>query len=210
MSAHLDNTRPVLFTCRPGFLRFKRVFDLLVSLILVPAFLLTGLVLLIVNPFLNPGPLFFAQDRMGRGCRPFRAWKFRSMLGAAEIARGPYDPAEDQRITTLGQFLRRTRLDELPQIINVLKGEMSLIGPRPDYLAHARRYLEEIPGYRERHVVRPGISGYAQITVGYAETPESVREKVAADLWYIRNASIRLDCWIAWRTFVTVLHGLGR
>lgn len=195
---------------RRGFLIFKRAFDIAVSLVLLPPLVLAGLALLLLNPAFNRGRLFYVQPRMGRDCVAFRAWKFRTMIPAAAVTRGPYDPPEDQRITRLGQVLRRTRLDELPQIINVLKGEMSLIGPRPDYIVHALRYLGEVPGYRERHAMRPGISGYAQITLGYVDSLEGVRSKTAADLHYIGNASIRLDCWIAWRTFVTVLRGLGR
>lgn len=210
MNTHLDKRSPSLSGAGRGYLVFKRVFDILLSLVLLPVLVIVAVLLLIVNPGLNPGPLFYRQERMGRDCRPFRPWKFRSMVGTREIRRGPYDPPEDHRITRLGMFLRRTRLDELPQIINVLTGEMSLIGPRPDYLPHAQAYLHEVPGYRERHVMRPGISGLAQITVGYAATADGVRAKTDADLWYIHHASAWLDLRIAWRTCVTVLRGMGR
>ncbi len=210
MSTNLDKATASQSGTRQMFLAFKRGFDLAVSFMLLPILALAALTLLFLNPFLNPGPLFYFQDRMGRDCRSFRVWKFRTMADTREIRRGPYDPPEDHRIAPLGEFLRRTRIDELPQIVNVLKGEMSLIGPRPDYLAHAQWYVHEVPGYRERHVMRPGISGYAQVTLGYAATTEGVRQKTAADLYYIRNASVRLDTWIVWRTFLTILHGLGR
>ena len=104
---------------------------------------------------------------------------------------------------------RSTRLDEVPQFFNVLRGEMSLIGPRPDYLPHARVYLETIPGYRARHRVLPGISGLAQTEVGYAQGIDATRRKVDADLIYIGNASISLDLWLTWRTIRTVLLGKG-
>lgn len=209
MSIHLDRSTAAQAERRRGFLAFKRVFDLAVSLLLLPVLVLLMLVLLVLNPLLNRGPLFFLQERMGFGCHPFRTIKFRTMLTAPAIKRGPYDPPELHRVTAFGRLLRRTRIDELPQIINVLKGEMSLIGPRPDYIVHARRYLAEIPGYRQRHVMRPGISGLAQVTVGYVATPEGVRAKTEADLRYIRDSSIPFDIWIAAQTFLTVIRGLG-
>lgn len=188
--------------------RAKRALDLLVAaLLLLPAFLLTALLLL--NPGFNRGPLFFRQARMGLGCRPFQAWKFRTMAECQGPGRGAFDPLELHRITPLGGLLRRSRLDELPQVLNVLRGEMSLIGPRPDYWDHALHYLDAVPGYRERHAVRPGISGYAQTELGYAEGLDGVHAKVEADLLYVRHASLRLDLWIAWRTLAVVLGRQG-
>ncbi len=118
--------------------------------------------LLIANPFLNRGPLLFIQKRMGRECNHFMAIKFRTMTCVSEMSRGADDPLEVNRITPLGGFLRKTRMDEIPQIINVLRGEMSLIGPRPDCFEHAETYLNTIAGYRERHAALPGISGLAK------------------------------------------------
>ncbi len=194
---------------RVGYAVFKRAFDIVGVLALMPVFFGVALFLVVVNPRSNPGPLFFRQDRMGRHCRPFQAWKFRSMVEAEAIDRGPFDALETHRITPLGRFLRRTRLDELPQVLNVLRGEMSLIGPRPDYLAHAIVYLREVPGYRERHAVRPGISGLAQVTHGYVDGLDGVHAKVAQDLRYIREASVATDLSIAWRTVLTVLRREG-
>ena len=196
-------------TVVPSFLVFKRVFDLVGAFLILGLALPVGLVLLVVNPFVNPGPLLYRQTRMGRGCRPFTALKFRSMLDGAAGARGAWDGIEHDRITPFGRFLRRTRLDELPQCWNVLRGDMSLIGPRPDFYDHALEYVSTIPGYRDRHAVRPGVSGYAQTELGYAEGREAVRRKVEADLHYIRNRSIRLDLWIAWRTIIVILRRQG-
>ena len=190
----------------------KRGFDLGLCLLLLPALLTAALLLVLLNPFANRGPLFFVQERMGQGCRPFRAWKFRTMASpprGAAIARGAFDALDAHRITPLGRWLRRSHLDELPQVLNVLRGEMSLIGPRPDYLEHARIYLEAVPGYRERHQMRPGISGYAQIELGYAAGLEGVRAKVGADLHYVRHASLALDLRIAARTLLAVLGRRG-
>jgi lipopolysaccharide/colanic/teichoic acid biosynthesis glycosyltransferase len=188
----------------------KRVFDIGFStLVLLPAMLVVVLALLLANPFYNPGPLFYAQKRMGRDCKPFRALKFRSMRVTPRDRRGPDDPVDLHRITPLGHVLRRSRFDELPQILNVYRGDMSLIGPRPDYFRHAHHYMRAIPDYRARHMVRPGISGLAQIRHGYAEGMDATRRKTGADLDYIRNASLKLDLWIFWRTIVTVVNLRG-
>lgn len=193
----------------PFFEATKRAADIAVSLAILPVVLLVGLFLLLANPFANPGTLLFRQQRMGRDCRPFTAYKFRSMRPESEVSRRADDPLEAHRITPLGARLRRMRLDELPQIVNVLKGDMSLIGPRPDFYDHACVYVETIPGYRLRHVVRPGISGLAQTEIGYVQGIEATRRKVRADLHYIANSSLRLDAWIFWRTLVVVLRRDG-
>ncbi|MBA84265.1 MAG: glycosyl transferase [Rhodobacteraceae bacterium] len=186
----------------------KRVFDILMSLFLMPVLIGLMVVLLVLNPFFNKGSLFFVQSRMGRNCRAFRAIKFRTMI-EAQVTRGPNDPLERDRITRLGGFLRRTRLDEVPQILNVLLGDMSLIGPRPDYYDHAVTYLETVQGYRERHLVRPGISGLAQTEVGYVEGIEATQRKVQADLFYITHTGFALEAWIFWRTLMTVFGRAG-
>jgi len=187
----------------------KRVFDLGGVVLLLLPLGVAVLALVLLNPWLNRGPLFFVQERMGRHGHPFRAWKLRTMVAAERIERGAFDPLDSHRITPLGRVLRRTRLDELPQVVNVLRGEMSLIGPRPDYLPHALVYADTVPGYRERHAVKPGISGLAQTEVGYVDGPEGVQAKVAADLHYVRHASLRLDLWITWRTLAVVLGRKG-
>ena len=123
--------------------------------------------------------------------------------------RSAEDPLEHDRITPLGHLLRRSRIDELPQVVNVLRGEMSLIGPRPDYFHHARRYMRSVPGYRRRHDVRPGISGLAQTDLGYVDCSEGTRRKVALDLRYVEEMSLRLDLYVFWRTLVTVFGRKG-
>jgi len=187
----------------------KRIFDILASLLLMVILVPTAMLLVILNPLFNRGPLFFVQERMGKGCLPFKAIKFRSMTHIGEIIRGHEDPIEIERITPLGKLMRKCRIDELPQIINVLKGDMSLIGPRPDYFEHARAFQASVPGYTERHVVRPGISGLAQVEIGYVEGCEGTRKKVAADLRYIRNAGFRMELTLIWKTLLTVLGFRG-
>lgn len=187
----------------------KRCFDYVcATLLLVPLALLASM-LMVVNPFLNRGPLWFVQDRMGHRCQRFRAIKFRTMTVADGGHRGAFDGLEKDRITVLGRILRKSRIDELPQIINILRGEMSLIGPRPDAYAHALIYTQSIPGYRARHEAIPGISGLAQTEVGYVDGRAGVHRKVAADLRYIANVSLRLELWIVWRTLVVVMTQRG-
>jgi len=187
-----------------GYKVSKRFFDITMSILLLPVFFVGYLFLIVANPFLNRGPIFFVQSRMGLNCAPFKAIKFRTMTCTTEAIRGAHDPLEINRITRLGSFLRKARLDEIPQIINVLRGEMSLIGPRPDSYEHAKTYVDLVPGYKERHVILPGITGLAQTEVGYVEGVDGTRLKVAADLEYIQNQCFRLDTWIFWRTLQTV------
>jgi lipopolysaccharide/colanic/teichoic acid biosynthesis glycosyltransferase len=191
------------------FWTVKRAADIVGSLILFPFFLLAAVVLLVLNPFRNRGPLFFTQTRMGRECQPFQALKFRSMSVANTIQRSHDDPVEHHRITSLGQLMRKSRVDELPQILNVLKGEMSLLGPRPDYFPHAEAFLASVPGYRERHCVRPGISGLAQVSLGYIEGSDATRAKVMKDLEYIENVSILAENRLVLDTIRTVFGRAG-
>lgn len=187
----------------------KRMFDIVVACFLLVPLTVFALVLIALNPIVNAGPLLFRQDRMGYLCKPFTALKFRSMGAAKGIARGAFDALETDRITPLGRFIRRTRIDELPQIINVLRGEMSLIGPRPDSYDHACVYLREVPGYAARHQVLPGISGLAQTEVGYVDGLDGIQRKVAADAFYIAHATFVFDLWITWRTLCVVLGRRG-
>ena len=156
-------------------------------------FFIVSIIILFINYLSNSGSLFFIQDRMGKNCCVFSAIKFRTMLPAKEITRKYDDPIETNRITPLGKVLRKTRIDELPQILNVLKGDMSLIGPRPDYYVHALEYLENVEGYRERHTIRPGITGLSQIRLGYVETLEATSKKTFIDNYYIKNLSYIIE-----------------
>lgn len=183
----------------------KRCFDVSASLLLLLILIPLAGVILILNPFLNRGKLFFVQKRMGRDCRPFYAIKFRSMKNIDQITRSADDLIEHDRITTLGRFLRKTHIDELPQVLNVLKGEMSLIGPRPDYYEHACAFKAAIPGYRDRHIIRPGITGLAQVDLGYIEGIDATRGKVAKDLYYIRHAGARQELLVFVATLVTIV-----
>ena len=188
----------------------KRLFDILTCIALLPLLLLISAILLFINYIFNPGSLFFIQDRMGKNCKVFSAIKFRSMVPTNEITRKYNDPIETNRITTLGKILRKTRIDELPQILNVLKGEMSLIGPRPDYYLHALEYIKIVKGYRERHDVRPGITGLSQIRLGYAEGLAETEKKVLTDNYYIQNISAIIELKIIIITIITILKVKGK
>ncbi|MEJ8561255.1 sugar transferase [Yoonia sp. GPGPB17] len=186
------------------------MFDVAIATFLLPVLVGIALALLVLNPFFNRGPLMYYQCRMGHGGAPFRAFKFRTMIPATASGRGAYDALEEDRISRMGRVMRKLRIDELPQIINVLRREMSLIGPRPDLYDHARIYMESVPGYAARQQMMPGISGYAQTEVGYVDGKEGIKRKVAADLYYLVHASFRFDLWIAWRTLCVIAGRKGR
>jgi lipopolysaccharide/colanic/teichoic acid biosynthesis glycosyltransferase len=188
----------------------KRIFDISVSLLLLPFLFIIVIILPFINYFSNSGRLFFIQERMGKNCEIFHAIKFRTMVHVTEITRKYDDPIETNRITSFGKFLRKSRIDELPQILNVLKGDMSLIGPRPDYYIHALEYLKSVKGYRERHIIRPGITGLSQIKLGYAEGLEATEKKVSVDNYYIQNVNYIIELKIIGNTIITIMRGMGK
>ena len=188
----------------------KRVFDIFISILLLPLLILCSCFLLVLNLFFNPGSLFFIQERMGKNCCSFYAIKFRTMVPIEKITRQYDDPIELDRIKTFGKFIRKSRIDELPQIFNVLKGDMSLIGPRPDYYLHALEFLKKVEGYRKRHDIRPGITGLSQIRLGYAEGLKATADKVNVDNYYIQNAGYVIELKIISNTMLTIIKGLGK
>lgn len=187
----------------------KRATDVVISVLALPVVVAVAGALLVLNLFFNSGPLFYVQHRMGRDLKPFRMLKFRSMTVAALTARGAEDPLEVERITPLGYYLRRSRMDELPQFFNVLLGQMSVIGPRPDSWDHAVKYAELIPDYASRYSVRPGITGLAQVCGGYAEGLRETERKTHYDVTYIRNRCFSLELYVLWRTAVVLATGFG-
>ena len=188
----------------------KRMFDISVSLLLLPFLFIIVIILPFINYFSNSGRLFFIQERMGKNCEVFHAIKFRTMVPVKEITRKYDDPIETNRITFFGKFLRKSRIDELPQILNVLKGDMSLIGPRPDYYIHALEYLKSVKGYRDRHDIRPGITGLSQIRLGYAEGLEATAKKASIDNYYIQNVGYIIESKIIVNTIITIIRGIGK
>jgi exopolysaccharide biosynthesis polyprenyl glycosylphosphotransferase len=172
-----------------------------------PIMLLCGLAIRISSR----GPVFFKQERLGMNEKPFVLIKFRSMIDNAEKETGPKWAGEDDpRITPVGKFLRKTRLDELPQLFNVLRGEMSVVGPRPIRKHFADILAQEIPNYRLRFAVKPGITGWAQVCGDYAGSHEGQRDKFQYDLYYIQNQSVLFDCLILLKTVKTVILQKGQ
>lgn len=192
------------------FRAFKFVVDKGFAVLVLPFVACLSLIFLVINPFVNPGPLFFKQKRMGKNGTPFTMWKFRTMIPSKVESRDPDAPIEKDRIGAFGTFLRKTRLDELPNFINVLRGEMSVVGPRPDAYNHADEFCGKVIGYEERHRVSPGITGLAQIEMGYAEGEDETALKAKYDNIYVKRSCGRLDLYIMRRTVGVVLRGLGK
>lgn len=188
----------------------KRVLDISVATILL---ILTSPVMLATSIAIklnSPGPVFYLQERCGLNGKAFKVIKFRSMRQDAEKQSGPvWSSKGDPRITRVGRFIRKVRIDELPQMMNVLKGEMSLVGPRPERPYFVEKLSEEIPYYKRRLKVRPGITGWAQVKHKYDESVEDVKTKLQYDLFYIENISIMMDFKILFRTVFVVLFGKG-
>lgn len=187
----------------------KRMGDIAVSsllLVLASPFLLAAAIAI---PLESRGPAIFRQERVGRNGKPFVLYKFRSMRIDAEAAGPQWAGEDDPRITRLGRFIRRTRIDEIPQVFNVLKGDMSFIGPRPERPVFVDSLRKEIPFYNERHRVRPGITGWAQINYPYGASVEDAKHKLSYDLYYIKNYSILLDVIVLFSTIEVVLWPRG-
>ncbi|ARR52064.1 sugar transferase [Rhizorhabdus wittichii] len=191
----------------------KRAIDLLSALILLPLLCPLFLVLAAWIRIDSPGPAFFRQLRVGAGGRAFRIIKFRTMreekAGGEADATAAMTMVADDRITRAGRWLRRTRLDELPQIFNILAGQMSWIGPRPEAISLSRWYDAEIPFYLYRHIVRPGITGWAQVNQGHVTDLDAIHRKLQYDFYYIRNFSVWIDVLIAIKTIKIAITGFG-
>jgi len=197
---------------RPREFGFRRIFDILISLCLLILLFPLFIVVAIAIKLDSPGPLFYSQQRLGKDGKVFKVYKFRSMVQDAEKLTGPvWAGKEDPRITKVGKILRKTRIDELPQLMNVLMGDMSFIGPRPERPFFAQQFKKQIPFYMTRLKTKPGITGLAQVTVGYDETIEDVKEKIKKDIEYIENKnSLLLNLKILLKTVSVVLKGEGQ
>jgi lipopolysaccharide/colanic/teichoic acid biosynthesis glycosyltransferase len=190
------------------YARLKRAVDLLAAIVLLPILLPLAAAAALAVKLDSPGPVLFRQERMGYRGEAFTILKFRTMrCGPCEGRH--FTAGGDPRVTRVGRFLRRYRIDELPQIVNILKGEMSWIGPRPEAVPLSQWYEREIPFYCYRHIVRPGITGWAQVQQGYAAKIKAVTHKLHYDFYYIKNFSPWLDLLIAAKTVRTVLSGFG-
>lgn len=188
----------------------KRAFDIVLSMLLLFVTLPIGLLTSLLIKMESSGPVLFTQRRTGLHNKEFDVIKFRSMRHDAEKYGAKWASQHDSRVTRVGNFIRKTRIDELPQLINVLKGEMSLIGPRPEREVFISDLEEKIPYYRFRHAVRPGISGLAQVKYCYGASLEDAVWKHKYDLYYIKHYNILMDIKILFLTIKTVFFGMGR
>lgn len=215
---NIDLLHPSWIYYSPGFhvgvvaQNIKRIIDILVSLLMLVVFSPFMLLVAVASVIESRGrdPVFYHQVRVGLNNKPFRIHKVRSMRTDAEadgVAR--WASTGDQRITRLGSFIRKTRLDELPQLYNVLRGEMSLMGPRPERPEFVQELEKEIPYYRERHRVKPGLTGWAQLRYQYASTTDDAKQKLQYDLYYVKNANLFLDMIILLETVEVILMGKG-
>ncbi|PWA07486.1 exopolysaccharide biosynthesis polyprenyl glycosylphosphotransferase [Flavobacterium psychrotolerans] len=192
------------------YLLFVRILEILISLLgLSLGFVLSPLILL-GNALGNRGKLFYTQDRIGKNGKTFKILKFRSMGANAESGGAVFTTINDSRITSFGKFLRKSRIDEFPQFINILKGEMAVIGPRPERPVFVNEIAELMPFYETRHVIKPGLTGWAQVNYSYGETIDDSLIKLQYDLYYIKHRSVFLDIDIIFKTFSTILFYRGQ
>lgn len=185
---------------------YSFIIALIATVVTSPIMLLTAILIKVSSP----GPILLRQQRVGRDGVPFTLYKFRSMRKDAEAATGAvWAQKDDPRITPVGRWLRKLRLDELPQMLNVLRGEMSIVGPRPERPEFVDTLTEQIPYYRQRHCVKPGITGWAQINLKYGDSLEDTIKKLEYDLYYIKNLAVSLDAYIIFHTLKVMVLSRG-
>lgn len=201
IAAPTDRKRSVLL--------WKRLTDTLLVFLSLPIWLPIGLIVALSVRMSSPGPVIFRQERVGYLGRPFTMYKFRTMCVGSENNGPRFALDEDDRIVRGGRFLRKARLDELPQLWNVLKGDMALVGPRAEQVPFVKEYEREIPFYGHRHLVRPGITGWAQVKYGYADDLADTIDKLTYDLYYIKHMSPIMDLKILWESVAIVVTGRG-
>lgn len=192
------------------YLLFSRILDILFGVIGLGFCLMLLPFLLIGNLIANPGPLLYYQTRVGRNGKHFKLYKFRSMVTNAEQNGAQFAKIKDGRVTKFGRYLRRSRIDEMPQYINVVKGEMSLIGPRPERPEFVKSLAKNLPFYEVRHLVKPGITGWAQVNARYGSSEEDSLDKLQYDLYYIKHRSLFLDIAIIIKTLSTIVFFRGQ
>jgi sugar transferase (PEP-CTERM system associated) len=198
------------FCVTPAVIKIKRIVDTALSMIMLFITLPITLLIAFFIKLESRGPAIFKQERVGENGNIFQIYKFRTMNLNAEEKSGPtWALKNDPRITRIGQLLRKTRLDEIPQLINVLKGDMSFVGPRPERPYFVEQLTKVIPYYLLRTAIRPGITGWAQIKYKYGDSIDDAKEKLRYDLYYIKNMSVALDFSILWQTVKVVLFGEG-
>lgn len=208
-TCHLSENAIGTLMPSPIYQLIKRLWETTLIIATLPITLpIMGLTVILIK-IESPGPALFIQERVGQGGKVFRIYKFRSMTVKEHNAEDKFATQEAARVTKIGRIIRKVRIDELPQFFNVLKGDMSLIGPRPEQESFVKKFENDIPFYGYRHMVKPGITGWAQTVQGYTDDTESTREKLAYDLFYIKHLSFWLDMNIVIKTIKTMLTGFG-
>ena len=201
-----EQAQQVVVSGSKGYLWLKRLCDVVIAFFALAILWIPMIVIALVIRLDSPGPALFMQERLGRNGKPFIMVKFRSMCLDAE-ANGPrWADKNDHRCTKVGRFLRKSRLDELPQLVNVLMGEMSFVGPRPERACFYDEFEKYIPHFRQRLLVQPGLTGLAQVNGGYELKPE---EKIVYDLEYIANRSVKMELHCLWKTVLVVFSHDG-
>jgi lipopolysaccharide/colanic/teichoic acid biosynthesis glycosyltransferase len=190
--------------------RFKRVTDLVIGLLALPVLLLAVPFVAIGNLLGNRGSLFYSQPRVGKNGELFRIYKFRTMRAAPEGSVNEWTAENDPRITSFGRLLRLSHVDELPQVVNIIRGDLSVVGPRPEQPHYVDELRDKLPFYDLRHLVRPGLTGWAQVKYGYAGDESDAVEKLQYEFYYLRHQSLGLDARIVGRTIRSVIGRGGR
>jgi len=194
---------------KTAYLPFKRMIDMLLIVATLPITIPLAILTAFLIKMESTGPVFFWQQRVGTFGKPFNMLKFRSMTTDSEREGSQFASNGDMRVTRVGRFIRKMRIDEIPQLWNVLKGEMSIIGPRPEQVNFVEKFNRTIPNYADRHVVAPGITGLAQTVQGYVDDENGTIIKLKYDLEYINNLSFIMDMKIVFRTIYTIMTGFG-
>jgi exopolysaccharide biosynthesis polyprenyl glycosylphosphotransferase len=208
-TTHLSENAIGTLLPNPIYIAFKHCLELLLVIASFPITLPIMLITAILIKIENSGPAIFTQERVGQGGKVFKIYKFRSMTVQPKHTESKFATEEQARVTKIGKVIRKVRIDELPQFFNVIKGEMALIGPRPEQESFVKEFEKNIPFYGYRHMVKPGITGWAQTVQGYTADTDSTREKLAHDLYYIKHLSFWLDANIVFKTIRTMLTGFG-
>lgn len=191
------------------YVRVKRVIDTVLVTVTAPVWLLLGAIIGLAVRVDSKGPVIFSQPRIGLDGKPFTLYKFRTMVGEDDPNQPKFASHGDERLTRVGKFLRRFRIDEIPQLWNVLRGDLSLVGPRPEQAGFVEYFSRTIPFYEHRHLVRPGVTGWAQVNYGYADDEADTIDKLSYDLFYIKHVSPWLDLEILGQSVWTVMSGFG-
>ncbi|MEA3511398.1 MAG: sugar transferase [Actinomycetota bacterium] len=192
-----------------GYGPLKRTIDIVLTFVTLPFWLILAVVIGIAVRIDSPGPVIYHQERVGKDGDRFTLYKFRTMVKDAEINGPKFAAEDDPRLTRTGRLLRKTRMDELPQLWNVLKGNLSLVGPRPERPVFVSEYMRTIPFYNNRSLIRPGVTGWAQVNYGYADDEADAIEKLTYDLYYVKHMALGLDFQILGKSIWTVLTGFG-